>query len=171
MLSFLKKCKPEGEWKFLNYLDLISFYSALTWQNSMDRGAWWATVQGVTNSQSDTTKWLSTIETLSSSYEFSYCLVIWKENSFSFAGIHKWSRRKRLSWQCSTKKHAMFQKSVTILPDYDLRIPPSHRTFSKWMAHQCLLGPQHRWNNIRNTVTAWKNLISDSNCRRPKDNF
>ena len=144
----------------------------------MARGAWWATVHGVTKSQSDMTKWLSTIETLSYSYEFSYCLVIWK-NSFSFPGIHKWSRRKRLSWQCSTQKHDMrkkkkndmFQMSVTILPGCDLRIPPSHRTFSKWMAHQCLLSPQYRWNNIRNAVTAWKNLISDSKRRPPKEYF
>ena len=148
MLSFLKKRKPETGWKFLNYLDLISFYSALKWQptpvflprefhgqRSLVGYSPWG------HSQSDMTKWLSTIETLSYSYEFSYCLVIWKENSFSFPGIHKWSRRKRLSWQCSTQKHAMFQKSVTILPGCDLRIPPSHRTFSKWMAHQCLLSP------------------------------
>ena len=37
--------------------EIAIHYSTLAWENLMDRGAWWATIHGVV--ESDTTEWLS----------------------------------------------------------------------------------------------------------------
>ena len=86
-------------------------YSGL--ENPMDRGAWWATVNGVSK-ESDTTEWLS--HQMKKALFFSLPMSGWENHLPSFEPWFPHLKTARLSWRSSPPPRCLRKSQMELVP-------------------------------------------------------